>query len=149
MKLLLIRCFWQGNGARKLSHSRWSKVIGCLSDPNRFFIVYQNTVLPDSRYKCLWRISSLQNENLLTPNVIQDVHVFLSSVKKKFTFLKLGFLRKTFQDFSPYSGLQWGTTLWLRLILLICRNHVNSALKLQPVNRCTPLKSNFSSTWTK
>ncbi len=29
-------------------------------------------------------------------------HVFLSSVEKK-----LSFLRKTFQDFSPYNGLQW------------------------------------------
>ncbi len=35
-------------------------------------------------------------------HVIQDVHVCLSSVAKK-----LSFLRKTFQDFSPYSGLQW------------------------------------------
>ncbi len=46
-----------------------------------------------------------QNKNFLIiylPHVIQDVHVFLSSVTKK-----LSFLRKAFQDFSPYSGLQW------------------------------------------
>jgi len=36
-------------------------------------------------------------DNLLT----QDVHVFLSSVEKK-----LRFLMKTFQDLSPYNGLQ-------------------------------------------
>ncbi len=35
------------------------------------------------------------------PYVIQYDHVFLFSVEKK-----LRFLRKTFQDISPYSGLQ-------------------------------------------
>ncbi len=33
---------------------------------------------------------------------IQDIYVFLSSVKNK-----LRFLMKTFQDLSPYSELQW------------------------------------------
>jgi len=37
-----------------------------------------------------------------SPHVIQDVHVFLSSVEKK-----LRFLIKTFQDLSPYNGFQW------------------------------------------
>jgi len=37
------------------------------------------------------------------PHVIQDVHVFFSSVKKK-----LRFLMKTFQDFSPYNALCTG-----------------------------------------
>ncbi len=41
------------------------------------------------------------------PLVIQDVHVFISSVEKK-----LRFLRKTFQDFSPYSGLQRWQMSW-------------------------------------
>ncbi len=36
------------------------------------------------------------------PHVIQDVYVFLSSVKNK-----LRFLMKTFQDLYPYSELQW------------------------------------------
>jgi len=35
------------------------------------------------------------SDNLLTPHVIQDVHVFLSLVKKK----KIRFLMKTFLDF--------------------------------------------------
>jgi len=35
--------------------------------------------------------------------ITQDVHVFLPLVEKK-----LRFLMKTFQDFSPYNGLQWG-----------------------------------------
>jgi len=41
-------------------------------------------------------------ESLISYNVIQDVHVFLSLVEKK-----LRFLMKTFQDFSPYNTLQW------------------------------------------
>jgi len=40
---------------------------------------------------------------IIYPHVIQDVHVFLSLVEKK-----LRFLMKTFQDFFPYNGLQWG-----------------------------------------
>jgi len=41
----------------------------------------------------------LSNSNF-HPHVIQDVHVILSSVKKK-----LRFLMKTFQHFSPYNAL--------------------------------------------
>ncbi len=51
-----------------------------------------------------------QNNNFLiiySPHVIQDVRVFLSSVAKK-----LMFLRKTFQDCSLCSGLQWWPTGW-------------------------------------
>lgn len=39
---------------------------------------------------------------IYSPHVIQDVHVFISLVE-----MKLRFLMKTFQDFSPYSGHQW------------------------------------------
>ncbi len=51
------------------------------------------------------RVVHFQNENFLikySPHVIQDAYDFLSSVEKK-----LRFLRKTFQDFPPHSGLQW------------------------------------------
>jgi len=41
------------------------------------------------------------------PHIIQDVPVCLSLVRKKCRSL-----RKTFQDFSPYSGLQWWPTGW-------------------------------------
>jgi len=41
-------------------------------------------------------------DNFTHRHVIQDVHVFLSSVEKK-----LRFLMKTFQDVSPYNGLHW------------------------------------------
>jgi len=44
-----------------------------------------------------------KNKKKTFANVIQDVYVFLSSAEKK-----LRFLMKTFQDFSPYNGLQWG-----------------------------------------
>jgi len=45
-------------------------------------------------------------DNLLTPHVIQDVHVFRSSVEKK-----LSFLMKTFQYFYPYNALHWERTV--------------------------------------
>ncbi len=51
-----------------------------------------------SRIKVSWSFTH--------PHVIRDVHVFLSSDAKE-----LCFLRKTFQGFSPYRGLQWPTIL--------------------------------------
>ncbi len=45
---------------------------------------------------------------------MQDVYVFLSSFENKFKFLM-----KTFQQFSPYSELQWTPNGWRQF--LICK----------------------------
>ncbi len=57
------------------------------------------TGLVHSRFNISWSFTH--------PHVIQDVNVFLSSVE-----MKLRFLRKTFQDFSPFSRFQWGSMGW-------------------------------------
>jgi len=49
----------------------------------------------------------------------QDVHVFLSSVEKK-----LRFLMKTFQDFSPYNGLQWGRSFKKYISFISSNGHL-------------------------
>ncbi len=82
------------------------------------------------RFVCSARVHSkgevhFQNENFLiicSPHVIQDayvvVHDFLSSVAKKLKSRR--FFRKTFQDFSPYSGLQWGPICWRSKLQFKC-----------------------------
>ncbi len=80
-------------------------------DPTASETHLQSALLPRSpptgTAKHITGLVHFQNKNfpIIYPHVIQDVLVFLSSVENK-----LRFLRKTFQDFSPYSGLQWGST---------------------------------------
>ncbi len=93
--------FWNGS---ELEFS-WSFMLHCIYTEN--FELAQAALKEKSTSRIL--ISG----SFTHPHVIQNVHVFLSSVAKK-----LSLLWKTIQDFSSHSGLLWWPTdfaVWMQL----------------------------------